>query len=236
MRHTCFENSIPLETCKYIKDFFDSHPELHVLKPNNPKVIKINSPWSHLHDVLDPILSKYFHTNKGQGGNIYKHTNYYSPHVDSDMPEQLINVTIPIHLEVPDPKQHLIVFDQWTDNGEGRTWDGSGPTGPALDFNHRTTMSPWEDENVYDCIDAPIDEKFYNDYLKNDEYTIPNLYYGLTGTAYDFVPGNMIVFNSNNIHTTGTLVGPWKIGVLLQFEGSLKELLTPPYKDAIITT
>ena len=103
MKHICFENSIPLETCNYIKDFFDSHPELHVHKPNNPKVIKINSPWSHLHEVLDPILSKYFHTNKGQGGN-------------------------------------------------------------------------------------------------------------------------MIVFNSNNIHTTGTLVGPWKIGVLLQFEGSLDEL------------
>ena len=94
MKHICFENSIPLETCNYIKDFFDSHPELHVHKPNNPKVIKINSPWSHLHEVLDPILSKYFHTNKGQGGNIYKHTNYYSPHVDSDQPYQLINVNI----------------------------------------------------------------------------------------------------------------------------------------------
>ena len=43
MKHTCFENSIPLDVCKEIKEFFDSHPELQVHKPNNPDVIKINS-------------------------------------------------------------------------------------------------------------------------------------------------------------------------------------------------
>jgi hypothetical protein len=35
----------------------------------------------------------------------------------------------------------------------------------------------------------------------------------------------MIVFNSNNIHSTGKLVGPWKMGLLIQFEGTLEELL-----------
>ena len=61
MKHTCFENSIPLDVCKEIKEFFDSHPELQVHKPNNPDVIKINSPWSHLpvsytHLTLPTIL------------------------------------------------------------------------------------------------------------------------------------------------------------------------------------
>ena len=73
MRHTCFENSIPLDVCKYIKKFFDDNPDLQIHKSNNPDVVKINKPWKHLHEVLDPILSKYFKTNKGQGGNIYKH-------------------------------------------------------------------------------------------------------------------------------------------------------------------
>ena len=74
MRHTCFKNSIPLDVCKEIKEFFDSRTELHVHKPNNPDVIKINRPWAHLQEILDPILSKYFRTNKGNecGGNIYK--------------------------------------------------------------------------------------------------------------------------------------------------------------------
>lgn len=227
MRHTCFENSIPLDVCKYIKDFFDSHPELQVHKPNNPDVIKINSPWSHLHEILNPILSKYFKTNKGQGGNIYKHTNLYSLHVDSDEPWQLMNVTIPIHLEKAEPKQQLIVFDQWTDNGFGQTWYGERKDIKKhgdFDRNHKIPMTPWQDERVYDCVDAPIDEKFYNKYLDFANHT-PELFYGLTGTAYDFTPGNMVVFNSNNIHSTGKLIGPWKMGLLIQFEGTLKELI-----------
>jgi len=226
MRHTCFENSIPLEVCTYIKEFFDSNPDLHVHKPNNPDVIKINSPWSHLHEVLDPILSKYFRTNKGQGGNIYKHSNLYSLHVDSDEPWQLMNVTIPIHLEVEEPKQKLIVFDQYSDNGFGQTWYGNRSDikkNGDFDRNHKVAMTPWEDERVYDCVDQPIDEKFYNDHLDFANHT-PELFYGLTGTAYDFAPGSMIVFNSNNIHSTGKLIGPWKMGLLIQFEGTLDEL------------
>tara|TARA_B110000211_G_C13915418_1_gene480268 strand:- start:95 stop:784 length:690 start_codon:yes stop_codon:yes gene_type:complete len=227
MRHTCFENSIPLDVCKEIKEFFDSHPELQIHKPNNPDVIKINSPWSHLHEILDPIFSKYFKTNKGQGGNIYKHTNLYSLHVDSDEPWQMINVNIPIHLEVEEPSQQLIVFDQWTDNGFGQTWYGARKDIKKhgdFDRNHKIAMTPWEDERVYDCVDKPIDEDFYSKYLEFNNHT-PELFYGLTGTAYDFVPGNMVVFNSNNIHSTGKLIGPWKMGLLIQFEGTVEELL-----------
>ena len=43
MRHTCFENSIPLDVCKYIKKFFDDNPDLQIHKTNNPDVVKINN-------------------------------------------------------------------------------------------------------------------------------------------------------------------------------------------------
>ena len=226
MRHTCFENSIPLDVCKYIKKFFDDNPDLQIHKTNNPDVVKINKPWKHLHEVLDPILSKYFKTNKGQGGNIYKHKNLYSLHVDSDEPWQLMNVNIPIHLEVDNPKQKLIIFDQYTENGFGQTWYGKRKDikkNGNFDFNKKVPLTPYEDDKVYDCIDQPIDTKFYSDYLDFANHT-PELFYGLTGTAYDFTPGNMIVFNSNNIHSTGKLIGPWKMGLLIQFEGTLEEL------------
>ena len=226
MRHTCFENSIPLDVCKYIKKFFDDNPDLQIDKSNNPDVVKINKPWKHLHEVLDPILSKYFKTNKGQGGNIYKHKNLYSLHVDSDEPWQLMNVNIPIHLEVDNPKQKLIIFDQYTENGFGQTWYGKRKDikkNGNFDFNKKVPLTPYEDDKVYDCIDQPIDTKFYSDYLDFANHT-PELFYGLTGTAYDFTPGNMIVFNSNNIHSTGKLIGPWKMGLLIQFEGTLEEL------------
>ena len=226
LRQIGFENAIPLEVCSYIKNFFDTHTELHVHKPNNPNVIKINHPWRHLQDVLDPILSKYIRTNRGQGGNIYRHTNLYSLHVDSDEPTQMINVNIPIHLEVTDPAQHFIVFDQWTDNGYGQTWYGDRPDINNYDFdrNKKLAMTPWNDERVYDKTDKDIDAEFYANYLEFDHHK-PDYFKGLSGVAYDWRPGNLVMFNSNNIHCTGKLVGPWKMGLLINFEGSLEDLL-----------
>ena len=226
LRHTVFKNAIPLEVCSYIKDFFDTHPELHVHKPNNPNVVKINSPWSHLKDVLDPILSQYFKTANGQGGNIYKHTNLYSLHVDCAEPYQMINVNIPIHLEVADPVQHLVVFDQWVDNGVGKTWYGDRPDAKNYNFDHNkiASMTPWNDPDVHDKTDCDIDAQFYDDYLDFDNHK-PDYFKGLTGTAYEWTPGSLIVFDSNNIHCTGKLIGPWKMGLLINFEGSLEELL-----------
>ena len=141
MRQQGFENVIPIEICKQIKDFFDDNTDLHINNSNNPNVIKINKPWSHLHDILNPILSQYFETRNGQGGNIYKHTNTYTIHTDSSDPQQLINCCIPIHLEVTQPQQKFIVFDQYTDNGFGRTWYGDRDTSTNGDFDSNKKIS-----------------------------------------------------------------------------------------------
>ena len=224
MRHTCFENSIPLEVCNYIKDFFDTNTDLHINKPNNPNVIKINSPWTHLKDVLDPILSKYFKTIKGQGGNIYKHSNLYTTHVDSEEPYQLINALLPIYLPDDSIEQHFIVFDQWVDNGFGQTWYGDRDVKYNFDRNKILQATPYTDDRVYDKTDEDIDKDFYYKYLTDGKHK-PEYFKGLTGTAYNFKPGNLILFNSNNLHCTGSLKGPWKIGLHINFEGSLQELL-----------
>lgn len=227
LRHLAYENVIPLEVCNYIKDFFDTHPELHVKKPNNPDVVKINSPWKHLGDVLEPIFSKYFTCNKGQGGNIYKHSNLYTTHVDSGEPFQLINCLIPIYLHEPKATQHFVVFDQWIDNGIGRTWYGDRHdpiSNYDFDFNKKTNLIPFTDDQVHDKTDVDIDLQFYKDYL--EYYNHKHSYFkGLTGTAYEFKPGNMILFNSNNLHSTGKLVSPWKMGLHINFEGTVEELL-----------
>jgi len=224
MRHTCFENSIPLEVCNYIKDFFDTNTDLHIKKPNNPNVIKINSPWTHLKDVLDPILSKYFKTNKGQGGNIYKHSNLYTTHVDSEEPYQLINALLPIYLPDDSIEQHFIVFDQWVDNGFGQTWYGDRDVKYNFDRNKILQSTPYTDDRVYDKTNEEIDKDFYDKYLTDGKHK-PEYFKGLTGTAYNFKPGNLILFNSNNLHCTGSLKGPWKIGLHINFEGSLQDLI-----------
>lgn len=227
LRHLAYENVIPLEVCDYIKDFFETHPELHVKKPNNPDVVKINSPWTHLGNVLEPYLSKYFVCNKGQGGNIYKHSNLYTTHVDSAEPYQLINCLIPIYLHEPVDKQHFIVFDQWVDNGFGQTWYGDRADNIAnfdFDFNKKTNLIPFNDPRVYDKTSDDIDLTFYTDYLEYHNHK-HSYFKGLTGTAYEFKPGNLILFNSNNLHSTGKLVGKWKIGLHINFEGAIEDLL-----------
>lgn len=226
MKHTCIENAIPLEVTEYIKQYFFDHPEYHIHKENNPNVIKINAPWTHFKDVLDPILSQYFHTNNGQGGNLYKHSNLYSLHTDSDEPVQLMNCCIPIHLEVTEPQQKFVVFDQHLRPGLTKTWYGEHRQKSKynFDFNGITYKRPYDDEDVQGLTKREIDPNFYFKNLRDSNHQI-DLFYGLTGTAYDFKPGNLILLDSQNIHCTGTLIGPWKMGLLIQFEGTVESLL-----------
>lgn len=227
IRHMSFTGAIPLEITNYIKSFFDEHPELHVNKPNNPNVTKINNPWGHLHAVLEPVLSRYFRCNKGQGGNIYKHSNLYTTHVDSVEPVQMINALLPIYVTNDNLIQHFVVFDQWVDNGFGQTWYGDREDAKDLldfDINKKLGLSPWQDDRVYDKTDSDIDSEFYDAYLEDPNHK-PSYFKGLSGKAYEFIPGNLLLFNSNNLHCTGKLVGPWKMGLHINFEGSLEELL-----------
>jgi hypothetical protein len=225
-RHLAIENAIPLEVCEYIKNFFETRTDLHEWKENNPNVIKINHPWTHLGDVLDPIFKKYFKTVGGNGGNIYKHTNVYTTHVDSFETYQMINVLLPIYLP-ENAQQHFVVFDQWVDNGFGQTWYGDRNDiheNGNFDFNKKLAQTPFNDPRVYDKTEHDIGNDFYNKYLDFSHHK-PEYFKGLSGTAYDFKPGNMIMFNSNQLHTTGKLNVSWKLGLHINFIGSLDELL-----------
>ena len=53
--------------------------------------------------------------------------------------------------------------------------------------------------------------------LKYD-YRNEEQFYGLTGTAYDYKPGNILVFPSNQLHCTGRMDCDYKIGLSLRFE------------------
>lgn len=227
LRHIAFENVIPLEICSYIKDFFDTRPDLHVIKSNNPNVIKINQPWKHFKEILDPILTKYFLTNNGNGGNLYRHTNVYTTHVDSFEQHQMINALLPIYVPPSNEQQHFVVFDQWVDNGFGQTWYGDRKDIAEhgdFDFNKKLAQTPYNDDRVYDKTKDDISTDFYNKYLDFNCHK-PKYFKGLTGVAYPFVPGNLILFNSNQLHTTGKLTSDWKMGLHINFDGSLEELL-----------
>lgn len=226
IKHIAIENAIPLEVCDHIKKFFDERTDLHVWKENNPNVIKINNPWKHLKEILDPVFKKHFNPNAGEGGNIYKHTNVYTTHVDSFENYQMINALIPIYLP-EDRDQHFVVFDQWVDNGFGCTWYGDRgdiKENGDFDLNKKASLTPYTDPRVYDKTDEDIDMNFYNQYLDFPMHK-PEYFKGLSGKAYPFKPGNLILFNSNQLHTTGKLNTSWKMGLHINFVGSVEELL-----------
>jgi hypothetical protein len=226
MKHIVFENAIPIEICNHIREFFDARDDLHVYKENNPNVIKINSPWKHFQDILTPVLSKYMRITRGHGGNVYKHKNLYTTHVDSHDEYQTVNVLIPIY--VPgDNVQHFVVFDQWMDNGIGRTWYGDREDiqeNGDFDLNKKSASIPYLDPLVHDKTSSDIDPEFYSKYLEYPKHKM-EYFKGLTGTAYEFKPGNLLIFNSNNLHCTGKLTNPWKMGMFINFDGSIEELV-----------
>lgn len=222
MKHTIINNAIPLEVCDYVKDFFDNRTDLYNTKPNQ---IRIHQPWLHLKNILEPYLSKYIKQFDDCGGNIFKHNYDYGPHVDCYRPYQMINCLIPIYRHEPlTEKQYFVVFDQYVNNGNGRTWKCKQWSNEVdLTVNKKTELCPYQDELVFDKIEG-MDLEFYKKYLEHPN-SWPDMYRGLSGTAYEATPGNLILFNSNQIHTSGKINSTWKIGLLIMFGGSLDELL-----------
>jgi hypothetical protein len=226
LKHTVFENVIPLEVCDYIKHFFETRVDLHVYKDNNPNVIKINQPWNHLKSILEPILSNHIEITEANGGNIYKHSNVYTTHVDSFENYQMINVLLPVYLPDNITTQHFVVFDQWVNNGFGQTWYGDRvdiKNNGDFDYSKKIANIPFNDDRVHDKTTKDIDDTFYQNYLEYPSHK-KEYFKGLSGKAYSFLPGNLIFFNSNQLHTTGKLTVPWKLGVHISFKGSLDKL------------
>ena len=79
---------------------------------------------------------------------------------------------------------------------------------------------PYDTENVVDCINKPISDELY----KHLPYT-KDLYFGLTGSTWDYTPGTALLFSANRIHATGKMKSP-KIGCTIQFRDSIDNLRT----------
>lgn len=222
MNQICFTNVIPLNIIEELVSFFNTNTHLHYSRLG-AGTTKIEKPWPLVKDLIDPYLSKYFNTEPALGGNFYKHEWDYGPHVDSSDEFQTINCLLP--LVVPSvEQQHFVIFDQYVEPGIGRTWMcGAKNNNGELEKNFKTLLYPWEDTSVQEKVQH-FDENFYNKYLKHNR-TSTETYRSLSGTAYEYTPGNLILFNSNQVHTTGRMVAPWKLGLFIQFKGSLSELI-----------
>lgn len=163
---------------------------------------------------VEPIIRKHYpNIKKFLGGNFYKHKTPYHPHVDHQLHWPLsVNFVIPIFVE--GPPVDFIVFDQrwhmspitWSmvqkvneffRNGFSITRPEQGIPGTSEIEGHTNTH---------------IDEEFWKNHLDHPhEY-----YFGLSGKAFPYVPGSVMMFETKHIHCTGKFNG-LKLGLTLRY-------------------
>jgi hypothetical protein len=165
----------------------------------------------HSLELFTPIIEKLLNQKiKYKSGNFYKHKSSYLPHTDYRIDQNnTLNVVIP--LWYVGELASLIVFDQcWYKNSV--TWCLNGP---LIEFKVNTGVpgNPYEYEDVLLKTNKPIDEEFYKKYLSH--YS-KECYWGLSGKAFPFEPGSIIIFDNRHIHCTSKFKGE-KLGISLRY-------------------
>ena len=163
---------------------------------------------------VEPILRKHYpNIKKFLGGNFYKHKTPYHPHVDHQLHWPLsVNFVIPIFVE--GPPVDFIVFDQ--------RWHMSPITWSMVQkvnefFRNGFTITRPEQgipgtSEIEGHTNKHIDYQFWEKHLDHPhEY-----YYGLSGKAFPYVPGSVMMFETKHIHCTGKFNG-LKLGLTLRY-------------------
>jgi hypothetical protein len=143
-------------------------------------------------------------------GNFYKHTIPYLPHTDFKTYEQnYLNIVIP--LSYSGEQASLVVFDQ--------TWDQDSVTwcmhNPVQYFTYNTGVKGCPCEYpVNGLTGMEIDDILYQHYLSHYP---KHCLFGLSGNAYPFEPGSIIIFDNRHVHCTSKMNGE-KLGISLRFK------------------
>lgn len=141
--------------------------------------------------------------------HFYCHDSPYYPHTDFHSKEKE-NLVLPLKV-IDGPNPYLVVFDQYY-NGDGRTWTFNKNL--DFDFNKSAKCRPCDfGKDIHGLLEQDISEDLYN-YLNH----FPKKYwYGLSGTAYEFKPGNAIQFDSKKIHSTSRMFCKEKLGLTIRY-------------------
>lgn len=162
-------------------------------------------------DLLKEILEDTLGKNLVYAqGNFYKHETPYLPHTDyKTYQDGKINLVIP--LEYSNTLPHLVIFDQeW--HFDSITWCMHHPV-QSFKVNTGVKGCPHE-YPVLKLTQKDIDDILYFRYLNHYP---KNTLFGLSGNAYPFRPGSMIIFDSRRIHCTSKMSGT-KLGLTLRFK------------------
>jgi hypothetical protein len=149
------------------------------------------------------------------GDNYYKHSISYFPHCDATTSKAWLNIVIPLKQYMPFGVQQFIVFDQrW--QGTNITWLGSYELPGEFFSNKKTNQRPVDCDLVTDTTDTELPDTLWQQL--NRKYLSKDYFYGMSGTSYDWIPGDIIIFDTQHIHATGNMKSKEKLGLSVRIE------------------
>lgn len=197
----------------YLEKYFNSRPEYTITNgmkkhlicnvPQDPGFLEL------LHDIIQNrigIKEPY----ELIGDNFYEHSFSYFPHCDAAELNSWLNILLPIKLYDQIEEQKFIVFDQKYNAGNA-TWMGSYELIGDFLSNKKINTRICDTEHVSDLTLTDIDDNLYNDV--NKKYLSKEYLFGMSGDSFPWIPGNIIVFDSKFIHTTGKMNCSKKLGL-----------------------
>lgn len=147
------------------------------------------------------------------GDNFYRHSISYFPHCDAIEDSAWMNIVIPLRLENSQGQQKFIVFDQaW--QGKNATWVGNLKLEGDFYSNKKISERPCDSEFLTNPTEKELPAELWQHI--DDKYFNRDYFYSMSGRAYDWRPGNIILFDSQHIHATGRMQCDFKTGLSLR--------------------
>ena len=144
------------------------------------------------------------------GDNFYEHNFSYFPHCDALQSNSWLNIVIPIKLFDKTSDQKFIVFDQKFNAGNA-TWMGSYELSGDFLSNKKINKRMCDTESVVNQSGKDISDELFADI--SNKYMSKEYLFGMSGDSFSWNPGNVIVFDSKFIHTTGKMNCSKKLGL-----------------------
>jgi len=230
---TYLKNVFSIDELDWFKKNFESKKNLcHKAYENSEHLILPIGHGINQDDCINFILNTlHLPHEKLIGDNWYLTDQGYGPHADAPKGEmgRYLHVVVPIEKSF-DNDHSLIIFDQSSKIGtisftgkfeqhEIKVADES--VAKNIDADHhrfgdcqKTGIA--RSEYVTNCTESEIDKDFYYKYC--DTIYPQNMFWGLSGSVYPWQPGDVIMFNSSQIHATGKMPpNTTKLGISMLF-------------------
>jgi len=211
--HKLVRNAITDSEIEYLRGIFNTHP--HVLTNGMDKVM-LPLEESEFAALIKDIIERRLGVDQEYaivGDNFYKHSSSYFPHCDAVEQTAWLNIVIPIERWGSRGEQKFIVFDQlWM--GRNITWLGNFDFDGDFASNKKTKIRPCDGEYFQNGTDLPLADDIWQ-HMEQRHFN-KDYFHSMSGVAYPWEPGNIIVFDSQHIHATGRMQSEAKLGVSIR--------------------